>query len=174
MVERIEVVVRPAQRADLPALEWEGRYKHYRGLYRRAMDEADKGRGMLLVAEIAGRVVGQIFLQYRGGPATVKDTSTSGYLYSFRVRPEFRNQGVGTRLIERAETELRRAGLRRVLIAVAKENQGALRLYRRLGYSAYAEDPGEWSYIDHQGRLRRVIEPAFVLEKSLSPSADLN
>jgi ribosomal protein S18 acetylase RimI-like enzyme len=167
MVERVEVLIRQAREGDLSALEWEGRYQHFRRLYRRAMSQAKLGHRILLVAEVDGRIVGQIFAQLASGRADLADGASSGYLYAFRVRPNYRNQGIGTRLIESAQDELRRRGFRRVVIAVAKTNMGARRLYEKLGYKRFAEDPGEWSYIDHEGKLRHVSEPAYVLEREL-------
>lgn len=167
MVDRTRVVIREAQETDLKALEWEGRYQHYRRLYRRAMAEAKKGRRVLLVAEAGDRIVGQIFVQLSSGRAKYADGDQSGYLYAFRVRPEFRNQGIGTQLLEAAEEVLQARGFARAVIAVAKENEAALRLYEGKGYSVFAEDPGKWSYVDHEGELRRVSEPAFVMEKAL-------
>lgn len=167
MVDRPRVKIREAKEADLRALEWEGRYQHYRRLYRRAMAEAKKGRRVLLVAEAEERIVGQIFVQLSSGRGEYADGEQSGYLYSFRVRPEYRNQGIGTQLLEAAEEELTTRGFTRAVIAVAKENQAALRLYESLGYAVFAEDPGKWSYVDHEGELRRVSEPAYVLEKPL-------
>jgi len=77
--------------------------------------------------------------------------------------------GVGTHLITEAETMLREGGFRWATIAAAKENAGARRLYERLGYRVFAEDPGNWSYIDHAGSLRHVHEPCWIMEKRLQP-----
>lgn len=167
MVEGVQALIREATEEDLRALEWEGRYQHYRRLYRRAMAEAKRGRRVLLVAEADDRVVGQIFVQLSSGRGEYADGERSGYLYAFRVRPNYRNQGIGTQLLDEAEDVLRERGFSRAVIAVAKENDAARRLYENRGYSVFAEDPGKWSYIDHEGELRRVSEPAYVLEKGL-------
>ena len=55
----------------------------------------------------------------------------------------------------------------RVLIGVAKDNQSALRLYERLEYQIITEDPGEWSFVDHENKVREIVEPTFILEKYL-------
>ncbi len=167
MVERLGVQIRHLTESDLPALEWEGRFKHFRRLYQRGMEDAKQGRTIMLVAEHEERIVGQIFIQLRGGPPGLSKGLNSGYLYSFRVRPEVRNHGVGTQLMERAEDELRALGFGRAVIAVAQDNSDALRLYERMGYRRIGEDPGEWAYTDHLGRIRWVSEPAFVLEKRI-------
>jgi ribosomal protein S18 acetylase RimI-like enzyme len=99
----------------LPALEWEGRYQHFRRLYRHAMAEARRGRRVLLVADVDGQIVGQVFIQLTSGRADLADGSHSGYLYAFRVRPQFRNQGIGTQLLLEAEAVLRRQHFHRAV-----------------------------------------------------------
>lgn len=159
------VVVRFATDADLTALEWEGQYVHYRRLFKKAVAEARRGRRLLLLAEVEGQIVGQVFAQLSTRPAFSASGCTSGYLYAFRVKEPHRNQGIGTQLILEAESRLRRLGYGRVVISVAKRNSAARRLYERLDYRIFSEDPGEWSYVDHLGQVREVHEPAFVLEK---------
>ena len=161
------VVVRFATDADLTALEWEGQYVHYRRLFKKAVAEARRGRRLLLLAEVEGQIVGQVFVQLSTRPAFSASGCTSGYLYAFRVKEPHRNQGIGTQLIREAESRLRRLGYDRVVISVATRNTAARRLYERLDYRIFSEDPGEWSYVDHLGQVREVREPAFVLEKWL-------
>ena len=162
MVETVDVVIRTGKEPDLPAMEWEGEYRRYRRLYKMAMEEAKAGRRLILVAEVDGRIIGQIIVQLNRA-----DAAGTGYLYAFRVRPEWRNRGIGTRLIQVAEASLVRMGFRRALIAVARDNPGARRLYERMGYVLFAEDAGEWSFIDDRGQLQRVVEPSWLLEKPL-------
>lgn len=161
--------IRTALDDDLPSLEWEGQYSHYRKAYQRAMKEAEAGRRVLMVAEVGGQVVGQLFIVLAGGHVEYADGVASGYLYAFRVRPSYRNQGIGTQLIREAERILLERGFVRAVIAVSKDNAKARRLYERLGYQVFSEDPGLWSFVDHQGRLRSVEEPAFLLQKRIAP-----
>lgn len=159
--------IRNATKDDLLALEWDGEYRIFRRLYRRAMNEAMQGRRILLVADLEGRPIGQIFIQLHTVPADPLKLPKTGYFYSFRVRPEYRNMGIGSTLISRAEGALRMRAFQRVLIGVAKDNQSALRLYQRLGYQIITEDPGEWSFVDHENKVREIVEPTFILEKYL-------
>lgn len=159
--------IRNATKDDLLALEWDGEYRIFRRLYRRAMNEAMQGRRILLVADLEGRPIGQIFIQLHTVPADPLKLPKTGYFYSFRVRPEYRNMGIGSTLISRAEGALRMRAFQRVLIGVAKDNQSALRLYQRRGYQIITEDPGEWSFVDHENKLREIVEPTFILEKYL-------
>lgn len=167
MVDRVDVLIRHAQEGDLDALEWEGRYQHFRRLYRNAMNQAKRGKRVLLVAEVDGWLVGQVFVQLVSSLGAYADGVSSGYLYAFRVRPEYRNRGIGGQLLSAAEAELRDRSYSRAVIAVAKTNTRARNLYERFGFRKIGEDPGRWSYLDHEGSLRHVAEPAFILEKAL-------
>jgi len=168
---RAQIIIRLATVADLKALEWDGEYTHYRRLFKRAIDEARRGRRILLLAEIEDQVVGQIFLQLMTRATFSAKRVSSGYLYAFRVKSPFRNQGVGSQLLRAAEANLGARGFRRAVISVAKSNLAARRLYARAGYAIFTVDPGEWSYFDHEGQLRKVQEPAFVMEKWLKISS---
>jgi ribosomal protein S18 acetylase RimI-like enzyme len=159
--------IRFATSKDLEALEWDGEYAHFRRLFERAIEEAQHGRRILLLAEIEGQLVGQLFVQLTTRANFSTEGVSSGYLYAFRVKPPYRNQGVGSQLIHEAESNLADRGFLRTVISVAKRNVAARRLYERAGYAVFTEDAGNWSYIDHEGRLREVREPAFVLEKWL-------
>ena len=163
MVEIVDIVIRNAKDQDLKAMEWEGEYRRYRRLYKMALDEAKLGRRIVLVAEAGGQLIGQILIQLNRA-----DSDGTGYLYAFRVRAAWRNRGIGSRLIQEAEACLVRMGYGRAMIAVAKDNPPARRLYERMGYNHYAEDPGEWSFTDDIGRLQHIVEPSWLMERLLS------
>jgi len=169
MVEALRFVIRPGRQDDLPALEWDGEYRHYRALYRAAWEDVRRGERELIVAEIDGQVVGQIFVHYNSPWPVPASDRPPGYLYAFRVRPEVRGQGVGRALLREAEATLIRSGATHAVIAVARANVEARRLYERLGYVWFADDPGEWAFVDERGEFRRVHEPAHLLVKELVP-----
>ena len=167
MVDSLQVEIRPASHGDLPGMEWEGEYRHFRRLYRAAYHDACEGRKMILLAEQVGRVVGQLIVQFGTDLACLQNTGQTGYLYSLRVREGCRGQGVGSRLIETGEGVLREREYPQAAIAAAKDNPRARLLYERLGYAVVGEDPGLWSYLDDRGKVRTVSEPAFILAKRL-------
>ena len=53
---------------------------------------------------------------------------------SLVVSPSARGLGLGTALLERAEGTARDLGKSRMALSVIGENEGAIRLYERLGY----------------------------------------
>lgn len=62
----------------------------------------------------------------------IRRRSSTGWITTLSVLPEFRRMGVGEALLRAAEIEM---GMRRVKLAVRKSNQGAQRLYIKNGYS---------------------------------------
>jgi ribosomal protein S18 acetylase RimI-like enzyme len=167
MLEGLDLLIREATEQDLPALEWEGEFIRYRRLYQQAMNEAKKGKRAILVAEVGDRVIGQLFINYHSTWRNTFFGHHAGYLHSFRVKPEYRSQGVGRNLICKAESLLKQRGFKRTVISVAESNEAALRLYRSLGYDLYRRDPGRWSFMDHNNQVQHVSEPAFILRKLL-------
>lgn len=58
----------------------------------------------------------------------------SYYICGVALFPEYRGQGIGTRLMLLAERDARERNLPRMSLIVFERNQGALHLYERLGY----------------------------------------
>jgi ribosomal protein S18 acetylase RimI-like enzyme len=168
-----EILIRPLREEDLPALEWDGEYVHFRTLYRRAYEEMLLGSRLMMVAvnETTDEIVGQVFVQYSSDDPRFADGRTRGYVYALRVKVAYQNRGIGRRLIHTAEDVLRQKGMRAATIGVAKANTGAQRLYERLGYQVLGEDAGRWTYLDERGNLREVNEPSWLMEHILESMA---
>lgn len=161
----LNIHLRLAEKSDLSKLEWGGQFAHFRNLFRRAFREQLQGRRIMLIADLNDYPIGHIFIQFRSSNKRIADGSSRGYLYSFRVMEALQGHGIGTRLIHEAEARLLERGFSEVTIAVAKDNDGALRLYERHGYRTFGEDPGRWSYIDQTGFTHQVEEPCWLLKK---------
>lgn len=169
-----QVKIRLLREVELPALEWEGEYKHFRRIYADAYERVKAGRSLIWVADYPGpdrtdgkNIIGQIFVQLICDRPELADGSQRGYIYAFRVRPAYRSGGLGTRMLTIAENDLYRRGFHTVTLNVAQDNLKALRLYKRLGYHVTAPDPGRWSYPDEIGMWHQVEEPAWRMEKFL-------
>ncbi len=163
-----EIILRPLQKSDLPALEWDGEYLHFRNVFLDVYKKVEKGTVKAWVAVTQdGRMVGQVFLQLTSDRRELADGWNRAYLYSLRVRQAWQNLGIGTQLIDVVEEDLRKMGYTRVTLNVARNNQGAIRLYTRLGFQIVAEEPGVWSYPDHKGVWRTVSEPSWRMEKKM-------
>ncbi len=152
-----EVLIRTATLDDLPALEWDGEFVHFRRLYQDVYQSSRRGDAVLWVVEVPGvGVVGQVFVQLNSARMELANGSTRAYVYGFRIQHTYRSQGIGTRLLQLVETDLRQRGFRWVVLNVSRENHSARRLYERLGYRVVAAEPGSWSYLDHLGSASSI------------------
>jgi ribosomal protein S18 acetylase RimI-like enzyme len=160
--------IRHIRRSDLPALEWDGEYKHFRRVYADAYARAEKGQTILWAAELPGTgIIGQVFIQLTCDRPELGDGRCRAYLYSFRIKSAYRGFGLGTKILELVEDDLRQRGYEYMTLNVAKDNPDAQRLYLRHGYRIIAHEPGIWWYPDEHGNWRQVNEPAWRMEKRL-------
>lgn len=158
----LHIVFRFATEADLPLLEWYGQYIHFRRVYQRTYHEQTQGGRWMLVADLNGFPVGQLFV--------VPELSyypQTGYFYSFRVMDHLQGLGIGTHLLHYGEALLHAGGIQSALISAVKSNSRARQLYERLGYRVFREDEGRWQYTNHLGEVIEVHEPCWILEKQL-------
>jgi ribosomal protein S18 acetylase RimI-like enzyme len=164
-----QVQIRPATLADLPGLEWDGEYSHFRRVYADAYQRMVDGKSVLWVADLPGTgIIGQVFIQLNCDRGELADGLDRAYFYSFRIRPAYRRAGLGTRIMQVVEKDLIQRGFRTVTLNVAKDNFDAQRLYLRHGYRIVAPEPGIWNYPDQYGIWHRVEEPAWRMEKELA------
>lgn len=163
-----QVEIRFGCENDLPALEWQGEYIHFRKLYRQVYQNACDGKACIWVAELAeAGIIGQVFVQFSSSRKELADGETRAYLYGFRVKPAYRGSGVGTQLLNRVEQDLQKRCFHSVTLNVSRQNLAAQRFYRRNGYQIVATEAGRWSYLDHLEVRRDVDEPAWRMQKSL-------
>jgi ribosomal protein S18 acetylase RimI-like enzyme len=163
-----DIQVRIALESDLQALEWDGEFTHFRRLYRQIFDSMLEGKAIIWVVDLHQvGLIGQLFLQLISNRPELADGVQRGYIYGFRVKPAFRRHGLGSKMLEWAENDLQNRKFSWITLNVSRENSGAQKFYRRHGYQVVANEPGEWSYLDHEGVIRKVFEPAFRMEKCI-------
>lgn len=161
--------IRPLRSEDALALEWEGEFTHFRRVYARAFERARAGRAVLWgLEEARGELVGQLFvLLHNEKDPEMADGRLAAFIHSFRIRPQHRNRGLGSRLLSFAEADLLGRGYSFVSLNVAQDNPSAMRLYQRLGYEKMHAITGYWSFQDHEGVLRQLHEPGWRMGKEL-------
>lgn len=164
-----KIIIRQMEKADLPALEWEGEYIHFRPMFERAYRRAIEGMAVQWVAILpSSQMLGQVFVQLKSSRnEMLMNGRAYAYLYAVRVRPEYRNIGLGSRLMHVAEMDLIYRGYGFATLNVARDNPKGIRFYERLGYQIVGEEEGRWSYTDHLGQNHLVHEPAWRMEKRL-------
>ena len=57
-----------------------------------------------------------------------------GWVYHLAVQPQFQKQGLGSKLLKKAEDALKKIGAERVLLGVTKSNLKVLPFYEKFGY----------------------------------------
>jgi ribosomal protein S18 acetylase RimI-like enzyme len=163
-----QMIIRPANQNDLPALEWNGEYRRFRSLYKDIYQSTLRQDAIMWLAELpqAG-VIGQLFIQLISARKELADGVNRAYIYAFRIQPKYRSKGLGSELLIFVEKDLVQRGFRWVTLNVGKDNFQAKRLYEKYAYQVVAEEPGRWSYTDDRGNRQEVIEPAWRMEKDL-------
>ena len=177
MTERVDEIpvvavnmlrIRRMTREDLPQLEWNGEFIHFRNVYKNVYQRMQHGTSEAWVAETPqAEIIGQVFLQLESDRPELADGWNRAYLYSFRIKAPYRNRGLGTSMLHVLEDFLFARNFTRLTLNVARDNPDAIRLYKRHGFQIVAEEPGIWSYIDHEGQWKTVEEPSWRMEKRL-------
>jgi ribosomal protein S18 acetylase RimI-like enzyme len=143
------VTVRPATVADAPAMgqlvvrAWQAAYRgqmpddylnglraEERAAYWDGVLRREDRRGVILVAERDGEVVGFA----AAGPSP--DPQGAGELYAINVDPDHWGGGGGRALLGAAQAELDRMGLAESVLWVLPGNARARRFYERAGWAA--------------------------------------
>ncbi|MHB1034920.1 MAG: GNAT family N-acetyltransferase [Pirellulales bacterium] len=103
----------------------------------RLMQEISRKEGFLREATwlAAYQPNGDRHLEHCGTIQGIRDRSGMGAVQNLGITPAHRNRGLGTQLLLRALEGFQHAGLRHVFLEVTAENQGAIRLYRRVGFA---------------------------------------
>ena len=74
-------------------------------------------------------------------PYSKLEEDNSYYICGIALFPEFRGRGIGSRLLARAEEHAREKGFEKVSLLVFEQNEGAKRLYERIGYREVQRAP---------------------------------
>ena len=163
-----QIHIRPIVESDLIALEWDGEYRHFHNLYAQHYASCQQGASLIWVAENSRKeLIGQVFILLNSRQSKIADGSTRAYLFSFRIKPNWRNLGIGGHMLQFVENQLVLKGFIWLRLNVAKDNPGARRMYEAHAYRVIGSDPGEWSYQDDQGIVQHVHEPAWKMIKRL-------
>jgi ribosomal protein S18 acetylase RimI-like enzyme len=85
----------------------------------------ERNCGLSRIATAGSKIIGAVLCGHDG---------RRGYIYHLAVAPEYHGRGIGRTLIDECRAGLRRAGLERVNILVAKDNPPGLEFWRRTGW----------------------------------------
>lgn len=92
-----------------------------------------------------GELIGELYVFYDLEDQDFADGNRTAYLCAFRVRADFRGQGLGTQLIYHVMEHIKNLGYQRISIGVDITDTANIRFYERLGFTKKvkecAEDP---------------------------------
>jgi GNAT superfamily N-acetyltransferase len=160
--------IRPGSAADLAALVAVLGQRHF---FTDHLARQRDGGGVLLVAWLDGRPVGDVFLAC--GPAEEPEVRRRllgvPRLIHLEVLGPFQRRGIGTALVHAGEDTARRLGHQRIALGVGLDNPNARRLYERLGYADWGHGTvvGTWVERDHDGPPVTLSEVCDMLVKRL-------
>lgn len=97
-------------------------------------DDSEEGVGKFLkrnpnttfVAEIDGKIVGVIMAGHDG---------RRGFIYHTAVLPEYRNQGIATKLVDAAMQALEEEGIHKVALVAFKRNEIGNTFWENMGFT---------------------------------------
>jgi GNAT superfamily N-acetyltransferase len=170
----VSLEVRPASGADLEALVAALGQRHF---FSERLARQRGGGGVLLVAWLDGRPVGDVFLDREPAtePAVRRRLPGVPTLVHLEVLGPFQRRGIGTALIHAGEDAARQLGHDRLAMGVGVDNHDARRLYERLGYSDWGDGTVETSWQEHdQAGLPKIVsETIHMLVRGPDPSAQV-
>jgi GNAT superfamily N-acetyltransferase len=163
-----EVEIRPGSADDLTVLVAVLGERHW---FTDRLAHQRRGGGVLLVAWLEGRPVGEVFLDCKPAPEPEVRRLLPGVprLDHLEVAGPFWGRGIGTALIGAAEDCARQLGRERIALGVGLDNPKARRLYERLGYADWGHGTvvGTWVEYPDDGPPVTLSEVCDMLVKSI-------
>lgn len=98
-------------------------------------DNIKRGNAEFWTIDYDGELIGELYVFYDLEDKDFADGKRTAYLCAFRVRADFRGQGLGTKLICHVMEHIKNLGYQRISIGVVATNMANIRLYKRLGFT---------------------------------------
>lgn len=99
----------------------------------------------------SGTLIGSMIVLFR-------KRTTVARIYSLAVAPEARGQGIGQKMMEKAESLAKEHDCRTLRLEVRMDNMDAIRLYNRCGFTDTAVIPGYYEDGAHAFVLQKVLD----------------
>jgi len=153
------LTVRDVQESDLPKLAWSGSSLHVEQMAEHVR-AADGSLDYIAAFLATGEAVGKGEIDYVKRP----DSAEIG---SLAVHGLVQSQGIGSLLIDIAENRARARGCSSTVVGVEEDNPRAQRLYQRLGYHVFGNEPDEWDELASDGTIVTHRAMCTILSKLL-------
>lgn len=141
----MEIKLLPEERLDeLNEIYDMTRYENFQATRKSNLEAC---REICVVAEENGKFVGELSMMTQNANIPVAVIPNKRvYLFGLRVRPEYQRQGIGTALLRYAAGLCAQRGIFEFTIGVETANEGARRLYERLGFVKFLENCSEMQF----------------------------
>lgn len=137
-----QITISTAAEQDIPALcgllkllfEQEAEFKADLNAQQRGLQAiiSNPSLGEILLARSDETVVGMVNLLFSVSTALGGKVA---WLEDMLVHPDWRNQGIGSQLLQQAITDCRKQGLLRITLLTDSDNAAAQRFYRKHGFN---------------------------------------
>ena len=142
-------------------IEVDGKTAGMAQLHKRIPGNKEKTRlSLLLLKYLNWRFPTKITKLLRSERVMCLATGKDCYLSNVGVYPEFRGQGLGTKLLGAVEEEVKSIGKKKIVLKAETHNKRAISLYERLGYSIDERAPAL--------KLKKNRIESFVMSKSVT------
>jgi len=133
------------------------------------LQAAEHGEESMLVAVVAGNVVGVESVRWRNGC-----DPPHPWVYGLAVVTQARRRGIGRALVEAAEGMSVARGAGHVSLDVDADDAGAMSFYESLGYRVVRSHEHHWRSIDPDtgGVTAEGIAPTWIMRRTLHPGGE--
>ena len=98
------------------------------------------GNAVFWTLDNGSELIGELYVFLNLEDKDFADGSNIAYLCAFRVKPEYRGQGLGSSLMKKALAELKDNGFHKAAIGVAGNEPANIKLYQKLGFTSKIKD----------------------------------
>jgi ribosomal protein S18 acetylase RimI-like enzyme len=145
----MHLIIKEAKNTDRPQIleligylkQFESQFdEHYKINKQSIIDLYDdiKSKGIIFISEIDNKVVGFISIELNNkNDELIEEIIPVAYISDMVVSPEHRNQGVGKKLLETAETWAKNKNIRYLKLIVFSNNNNAKKIYSDFGFNEY-------------------------------------
>lgn len=158
----VPITLRLCEERDLSPLEWLGSLASHRAVMRAQFARHGAGTNVMLVADLGGFPVGQIWIDLERG----REDGVA-MLWALRVIAPLQRVGIGRRLLAAGERVASQAGFRMAELGAEKTDEALLRFYERAGYRRVGTQISEETFVAADGSPHRYVYDLVTLQKPL-------
>ncbi|MGI2907804.1 GNAT family N-acetyltransferase [Tolypothrix sp. VBCCA 56010] len=110
-------------------------------------------------------IIGTVQFVFLHDDLDLADGVSTAYLQALEVDRHYRRQGIATFLIQEVESEAMKQGFERLTVMVEPDNQTAINLYYKMGFSFFKRSKDTWEEKEY---------PVLCLKKTLAKIGKCN